>query len=101
MSMVEFLETKPVPTLKAAELILQRLQEIGVEEDLVESFQQVVSTLQKNEILLSRRDLTHTKEEVIQDVDKNLSTVVESMESLAEVVVPDVDRPAKKKRKIV
>ena len=98
--MLEFLETKPVPTLKAAELILQRLQEIGVEEDLVESFQQVVSTLQKNEILLAR-DLTHTKEEIIQDVDKHLSTVVESMESLAEVVVPDVDKPAKKKRKIV
>ena len=98
--MMEFLETKPVSQLKAVQLILQRLEELGGDENVIESFQQIVETLQRNETLLARRDLAHTKEDVIQDVDSNLSAVVENVARLATSVVSDVAKPPKKKRKI-
>ena len=101
-----FIMTSTTP--KKLELILRRLDKIGANPAIVDTFDNVLALLKQNTKLIASLTSTN-KQTTLQDVDTNLTMVVDSVKQLlASNVAPSTgnalapstaEEPAKKKRR--
>jgi len=95
-------------TPKKLELILRRLDKIGANPAIIDTFDNVLALLKQNTKLIASLTSTN-KQTTLQDVDMNLTMVVDSVKQLlASNVAPSTgnalasstaEEPAKKKRR--
>ena len=95
-------------TTKNIELMLRRLDTIGANPAIIDTFDSVLALLKQNTQLIATYNSTN-KQSTLQDVDRNLTMVVESVKQLpTSNVAPSSDNalapstaeePAKKKRR--
>jgi hypothetical protein len=101
-----FIMTSTTP--KKLELILRRLDKIGANPAIVDTFDNVLALLKQNTKLIASLTSTN-KQTTLQDVDTNLTMVVDSVKQLlasnvalstGNALAPSTaEEPAKKKRR--